>query len=582
MTFERGEKNMMNYPKQLDEFRRMPVETEWLEFKEAKTGFDTDALGRYVSALSNEANLNKCDDGWLILGVKDQIELVSGARPVVGSEYAQSPAELNNLKLQIFKNTSPSIGLSDPVLVDHPDCRHGSRVLMWRVPAAAQGMPVAWKGHYWGRAGESLVALPLNKLDVIRAQSVIQDWSAVLATSDWDLLEPAAIQLARNLYKRRHASHPQVLSAFGHQSVKDWLHGLRLAVDGQLTRAALALLGKPEAAVWLGGPTPRLTWVLNDHKEVMQTHEHFDLPIVLAIEQVVSKLRIIEVSLLPPRQTAPLNLPNYDDWVIREALHNCIAHQDYSLGGRVRLTETPDSLTFFNLGAFLPGSVERVLDSRQPEQRYRNACLANAMVELDLIETINSGLPKMFRVQKERFFPLPDFEFGKAPDSVSVRIYGKTIDEKYVHALMSGTDLSLEDAIFLDRVQKRLPLTAAQIKGLRTKQLVGGRGSNVFISAQVAVATGQEVSYVNSKGLDPTYYRARVLELLSLGPQPRQKINELLLQQLPAAIKGDGRRKEYIKNLLQEMARDQQIENAGGATRAAKWQLKNHSPLGKK
>lgn len=559
---------------QFDEFRRMPAETEWLEFKEAKSNFDTDVFGRYVTALSNEANLCGRDAGWLIFGVKDKIDSARGLRPVVGSSYAKNTADRNELKRQIFTCTSPSLGLQDPVEIDRPDCTPGTRVLMWRIPAALPGMPVAWKGHYYGRAGEAIGALPLNKLDALRVQSVAQDWSAVPATDDWSLLDPAAVQLAQELYKRRHATHPQVLSALHHRSVSDWLHGLRLAINGKLTRAALVLLGKSEAAACLGGPTPRLTWALTDHTGEIQTHQHFDLPLVVAIEQLVPKLRIIEVSLLPPRQTAPLNLPNYDNWVIREALHNCIAHQDYAQGGRVRVTEAPDSLTFFNLGSFLPGTVARVLSSRQPEQRYRNACLANAMVELDLIETLNSGLPKMFRLQKERFFPLPDFEFGQAPDSVSVRIYGKTLDEKYVHALMSATDLTLEDAILLDRVQKGRPLESEQIKRLRAKNLVGGRGAKVFISAQVAVATGQEVNYVNNKGLDAKHYKALVIDLLALGAQPREKINGLLLSKLPASISGSTNQKTYIKNLLQEMVRDQQIENVGGATRAAKWQLK--------
>lgn len=566
---------MARHSEELDEFRRLPVETEWLEFKEAKTSFDTDTLGRYITALSNEANLCGRGAGWLIFGVKDKIDSATGLRPIVGSSYANKAADINELKRQIFSFTAPWLGLKDPVEIERPECSPGTRVLMWRIPATAAGMPMSWKGHYYARAGEALGAMPFNKQDALRAQSAVQDWSGVLATDDWSLLDPAAIEFAQALYKRRHATHPQPLSALKHKSVSDWLHDLRLAERGKLTRAALVLLGKPEAANSLDGPTPRLTWVLTDHLNGIQAHRHFELPLILAMDQLVARLRIIEVSLLPPRQTAPLNLPNYDNWVIREALHNCIAHQDYAQGGRVRVTEAPDSLTFFNLGSFLPGSVERVLGSRQHEQRYRNARLANAMVELDLIETINSGLPKMFRLQKERFFPLPDFEFAQLPDSVSVRIYGKTIDEKYVHALMSMTDLPLEEAMLLDRVQKRQPLTSEQIKRLREKKLVGGRGAKIFISAQMAVATGQEVSYVNNKGLDTPYYKARVLDLLALGPQPRQKINDLLLPQLPPSIEGDIKRKGYLKNLLQEMTRDQQIENAGGATRSAKWQLKN-------
>lgn len=559
---------------QLAKFLREPAETEWLELKQAKNDFDTDDMGRYVSALANEANLLGKDAGWLVFGVANHIDSITGMRAVVGSRHAATVALRNEIKQRIAHQTSPSVGLSDPIEVLHPDCPTGTRVLMWRIPPAPQGMPVAWKGHYWGRAGESLVPLPLNKLDALRAQSSLQDWSAVLTTDDWNLLDPAAISRAQELYRRRHATHPQVLSNLAHRSVADWMHDLRLAVGGRLTRAALVLMGKPEAVVQLDGPTPKLTWVLVDHAGEIQAHQHFELPLILANDALVARIRIIQVSVLPPRQTAPFNLPNYDDWVIREALHNCIAHQDYTLGGRSRVTESPESLTFFNLGSFLPGSVARVLAARQPEQRYRNACLANAMVELDLIETLSSGVPKMFRVQQQRFFPLPDFEFGNQPDSVSVRIYGKTLDERYIHALMTTTDLSLEDAILLDRIQKKLPLAADQVRRLRDKGLVEGRGKKISISARIAAATGQEVAYINHKGLDAKHYKGLVLDLLALGPQPRTKINAMLLSKLPASIPEGVRQREYIKNLLQELARDHLIENMGGQTRAALWRLK--------
>jgi len=41
----------------LDELLKLPAETEWVEFKEAKTNFDSDDLGKYFVALCNEANL---------------------------------------------------------------------------------------------------------------------------------------------------------------------------------------------------------------------------------------------------------------------------------------------------------------------------------------------------------------------------------------------------------------------------------------------------------------------------------------------------------------------------------------------
>ncbi|MDA1277767.1 MAG: transcriptional regulator, partial [Verrucomicrobia bacterium] len=41
----------------LADLLRLPAETEWVEFKEAKSNFDFDDLGKYFVALCNEANL---------------------------------------------------------------------------------------------------------------------------------------------------------------------------------------------------------------------------------------------------------------------------------------------------------------------------------------------------------------------------------------------------------------------------------------------------------------------------------------------------------------------------------------------
>ena len=559
----------------LVQFLPMPAETEWLEFKRARNTFNTNDLGQYVSGLANEANLAGREEGWMVFGVDDAIDAGTGRRPVSGTMYATTGSEVNGIKQAIASHTTPAVALDDPLVV-WMDCDDGERrrAVLWRVPAAPRGMPVAWKGHYWGRAGEALGALALHKFDSLRAQSTLQDWSAALVTDDWSLLNPTAIDKARSLYARRHASQGHLIARMQSKSDSEWLHDLRLAVHGRLTRAALVLLGGGRAAAHLGGPSPRISWVLEDYKGEIQTHEHFELPLLLGIDSLVARLRIIQVQLLPPRQTAPLNLPNYDDWVIREALHNCIAHQDYRLGGgRIRVTESPDALKFFNLGAFLPGSVEKVLTARQPEQRYRNACLADAMVLLDLMETLNRGVKDMFRIQKERFFPLPDYELAEQPASVGVTIYGRTLDERYVQALMAHTDLSLEDALLLDRVQKGRAIEPAQARSLRARRWVEGRGTKLRISAELARATGHEVDYVNAIGPDAVDCKKMVLNLLALGPQPRSKIDSLLLSKLGLWMPELHERKAYVKALLKELVKTGAIRNVGGATRAALWAL---------
>ena len=157
---------------------------------------------------------------------------------------------------------------------------------------------------------------------------------------------------------------------------------------------------------------------------------------------------------------------------------------------------------------------------------------------------------------------------------MGVTIWGRTLDERYVQTLMTHTELTLEDALLLDNVQKGRPITTAQTRHLRALRLVEGRSPKLHISAQVAVATGQEVEYLNHKGLDSKHYKGLVLELLALKPQRRAKINAMLLPKLPTAIAPGNSQKTYIKNLLQDMVREQLIENAGGATQAALWRLK--------
>ena len=559
----------------LDTFRRMPAETEWLEFKAARQRFDQDEFGRYVSAMANEANLAGRDAAWLVFGVNDKRDPSSGLRPVCGSRFAADTGHRNDIKQWVAQGTSPAVSLAEPLVVQHPDCPPGSHVLLWRVPAAPGGMPVAWRGHYYGRDGEALGALALHELEAIRAPSGLRDWSAVCVEGGWQVLEPAALSRARELYRRRHAFHGQVLAELERWDDREFVHRLRLARNGELTRAALLLMGKADAVALLGGADPRLTWVLRDHAAQIVTHQHFGLPFLVALDSLVARIRIIDVPLLPPGQLAPLNVPNYDNWVLREALHNCVAHQDYDRGGRVQVTESPDALTFFNLGAFLPGSVDKVLRGQQPELRYRNACLANAMVELDLIETINSGLPKMYQVQRKRFFPLPDFELAQDPPSVGVTIHGKVIELNYVHALMLDTSVTLEQAIQLDRVQKGLPIDTAWAKTLRTRGLVEGRVGRLTVSAAVAATTGHEVEYVDDSSLDGQHFKALVRKLLATGPQPRAKIDALLMRKLPGTLHSDAARKDYIRRLLQEMREARQIGNVGKATRGARWALRD-------
>lgn len=82
-------------------------EYEIVEFKEAKSQYPTDKIGRYVSAISNEANLKNQQYGWLIFGVSE-----SKNKHVVGSNYKDTKS-LDHFKYEISKSTTDGLTFLD-------------------------------------------------------------------------------------------------------------------------------------------------------------------------------------------------------------------------------------------------------------------------------------------------------------------------------------------------------------------------------------------------------------------------------------------------------------------------------------
>ena len=112
---------------------------------------------------------------------------------------------------------------------------------------------------------------------------------------------------------------------------------------------------------------------------------------------------------------------------------------------------------------------------------------------------------------------------------------------------------------------------------MRKAKLIEGRGSKLSITARLAIATGQEVEYLNRRRPDTDDYKTALCKLLALGPQPRAKVDELLLPKLQLWIPELAHRKEYVRGLLKEMSKEGRIRNIGGPTKAALWAL---SPAG--
>lgn len=547
--------NNEDIEKKLDELIASQFETEVTEFKEAKNSFSFDELGQYFSALSNEANLHNKNCAWLIFGIEDKKHII------VGTNYRKSAKDLNNLKEEIARQTSEHLSFIEIYECKRKDpAGKNQRILLFQIPPAPKGIPIAFKRMYYGRDGESLVGLSIEKIERIRSQSKSEDWSAKLITeASIEDLDSDAIQFARHVYIQKNPKLAEEVPTWDDQT---FLNKAKLTSNGKITNTAIVLLGKSESEHYISPATSKITWILKDKDGIEKDYEHFTCPLILSIQEVYKKIRNIKYRYIAEGNLFPDEVQQYDPYTIREALNNCIAHQDYTMGGKIILIEKEDGeLIFSNSGDFIPSSIEDVIKSDAPENRYRNSFLANAMVNLNMIDTIGSGIKKLFNIQKDKFFPLPEYDLSD--HKVKVTITGKVLDSNYARKLAEDKTLSLFETMILDKVQKNKKLTNEEYKLLKSKNLIEGKRNNYFISSTIAEITNQKPDYMKLRGINDDYCKKIIIDYIKkFKTAKKADLEEILLEKLGDSMT-DIQKKNKIKNILQKLRRDGVIEPHG-------------------
>ena len=496
-------------------------ESEVVEFKKAENNFDFDDLGKYFSALSNEANLRGLEFAWLIFGYDEK------KHKIVGTSYKNGESALNNLKHDFAQHTTDGQTFREIVPIDVD----GNRILMFKIPASPRNIVMKWKGIAFGRDGESLKPLNQSKMDEIRHQTPEPDWSAELVpNATIDDLDEVAIAKARKMFKKVHSRIPA--EEVNRWSTEEFLSKCELMVDGKLTRAAIILLGKMFSDSKLRPAVAEVTWTIRDEKQDVVDYEHFSVPFILTVDEILAKIHNLTLREMPGGTLFPDTMKQYDDYTIREALHNCIAHQDYTLRQRINFVENPGFLYYANGGSFIPGTLENALATNGPQRFFRNACLCKAMVHFNMIDTVSRGIKKMFTEQMERRFPMPDYEIDNEKKEVAVRIYGNAINERYTKLLKDNDTLTLHDCISLDAIQKGHRIDEEIAQDLMKRGLIEGEAPNYTISLGVAKASKQLPGYTRVRGLE------------------RDKLKQMILQYIQNAG-SDGAKRDAILEYLQ-------------------------------
>ena len=556
--------NEQELKNKLQELINLPHEIECVEFKKAKNNYDFDDIGRYFSAISNEANLKGVSYGWLIFGITDK------EKQIVGTNYRQNKEGLEKLKKEIADQTNHRITFREIYELHLPE----GRVLMFQIPAAPPGIPATWRSRCYGREGESIDTLSVQEFEEIRCQTK-EDWSAgICEKAAINDLDPEAIHKARLEYKNR---YPDISSKIESWDKPTFLNKAKLTIQNRITRTAIILLGKDESEHFLSPSVAKISWILKNDKNNELGNQLFGPPFLMNVDRVFLMIRNLQYRYLPDGTLFPIEINKYDSWVIRESLHNCIAHQDYELKGRINVVEAPDEIIFSNVGNFIPGSVEKVIQQDSPPEIYRNSFLAQAMFNLRMIETRGGGIKKMFRTQIERFFPLPDYDLS-CSDRVVVKITGRILNDNYTRLLIKNPEMDLQTVIILDKVQKRKLVSKEEHKILKSKKLVEGRYPNIFLSSKLATTTDEKTKYIKYKAFDDRHYKDMIIAYIKkYGSAGRKDIDKLLTDKLSDALDKSQKRNK-ISNLLRAMSKkDKTIKNKG-TTRKPIWIINPQNP----
>lgn len=528
--------------------KRYPKEDEtceWKEFKSLKNDFnghEKDDVISYVSAIAN------MEGGHLVVGVEDK------TLKIVGTDTYNYDRQKATLRL-----TERCTNLSSEGLDIDEFITEDTQKTVWviHIPKHLPKRPVYAHNKAWQRIEDSLVEITSERLDVILSESLTNDdWSAgIVPEATIEDLDPAAIRKAREkfveLYPKREAE------------VASWddakfLNKTGFTIKGKVTRTAIIILGKRESEYYLSPSVCKIRY--RRKKEVGGEDvdfEIFTIPMILAVEEFASRISNTQYVYTVEGNLFPQDMKRYDVFTLREPLNNAIAHQDYSKGSMIDVVEYEDEkLVFSNKGQFIPASVEEVVTEDIPESFYRNRHLAETMRNVKMVDTEGGGIRKLYMQQKKRFFPMPDYDLSGM--QVRCTIQGNVLDENFAKILVNNPNLSIQEIMLLDAVQKHKPLTDDSINYLRKKKYIEGRKPHIYLSMSVVKGTkhiGLKASYIKNKSFDDDYFKRLIADYISkFGKASRKEIDELLRNKLSEAL-NERQKYDKITNLLSSLKR---------------------------
>lgn len=530
----------------INEIRNRVFRGEIYYYLDDDQEFSEEKVGSIFSALANEAFLADKNAGWFYIEISGKYN--------------------ENMFRSILSDLSQFIEIKR--LSSFTDENHFR--CLYNVTPALHGLPVSFKGHFYGLENNSVVPLSLQKMDIIRYNFIIKDWSSEICKgATIDHLDKFAVQKGKEGFKIRYFNLSREADSW---DTLTFLQKAGFARGEDLFNSALLVFGSEESRYLINPSDFQIKWIILDNNGREKGFQTYSMPLISNFELIFNRLANLKYDYSQKLSVAPVTTLKYELRVLQEILINSVIHQDYNNSGIINVYEYPDKIEIINNGSFAPGSFKKLLEGCYFRKTNQNLSLIQGLFNINFINNLGGSIRNASEIYKLKKFPLPDISLIPG-NIVKATVYGAVLNPNYTEKLISNPEMDLITVFLLDCVQKGILIEEEDANLLRKKNLVVGRYPDLQIASKTIHREEQPV-FVAKKVYTADEIKDLLIEYLQKkGEAGRQEIDNLLLDKYPKDLNEEKRRNK-IKNLLYQLSRvENLIINDGSATKPV-WKLK--------
>lgn len=346
------------------------VESYILDFKQEASSFSaTERLLRDAAVCFANS-----DGGTIVLGIDDD---VPGPAAFIGTDFDAQVAQR-----RIYELTEPSILVESEELTIE-----GVRLLVITVPRSFE-IHADKQGRAARRVGTDCLTMSPQDQAMLREERRGVDWSAERSDLSVADVDARALEAARRRLRQGGGETSELADLSDIELVRAL--GVVDDQDRLLRSGEVLFCGDADSA----------PWVVYQHRATPGGEaalvERLSGPLIVVLD------RLIELA-WARRHVTPLNLPDgtqlevadFPEVAIREAVANALLHREFRLGAAVTVEHSPSVFVIDSPGPLVAGVTEQNILTHPSKPRNRS--LFQAARKLRIAEETGRGVDRMFR-----------------------------------------------------------------------------------------------------------------------------------------------------------------------------------------